>query len=462
MTVEELIQYIQDNLPSNSNIRMEVLRRVLIRLAENGGTGGMPTRTSQIPINDGNTEDSRYVEEKDLPGYEVTEFKNESEDPYIHDSEFQSALQAIIELIDVSEPKLEEPVVVSLPEGVTLGKYTNEDVLPKGMTFNEFVKSAAQSALEPTVSLTSPTTIQFNQTAISNVLNFSYVINSFGGSVESVKLEWRRGGSGSWTELTNDVNATTYTHTLTDTAFNTATFNYRYTVTDNLGGTKTVTFNIPPQSYVEPTLSGFSVGSTSRDRGNIATSISGTISRNSNLVPIESYTVQYRINNTGSWIDLNTETLDPSGGTISETHNDNELVDSNRIDYRVQIVDAYKTTTKPATAINFRHRNFLGFSTKESLTLEDILLLSNSILSDSKSRTVNNVTAPANNYTYYVYWAGAGDLTGVIQDGAAPVLTAFTKLADVSGTNDFGAYVSYRVYKSNATQAFTNNNLQFS
>jgi hypothetical protein len=83
------------------------------------------------------------------------------------------------------------------------------------------------------------------------------------------------------------------------------------------------------------------------------------------------------------------------------------------------------------------------------------------ILSDSKVRTITSVTAPINNYTYYCYNASAGDLTTVIQDGASSILGAFTKLPDVIGINNSGASVTYRVYRSNAPQAFTNNTLEF-
>ena len=94
--------------------------------------------------------------------------------------------------------------------------------------------------------------------------------------------------------------------------------------------------------------------------------------------------------------------------------------------------------------------------------LNTILSFGNSSLTNNKNRTINGVTASGGKYTYYAYASSAGDLTSIIQDGAAPVLGAFTKLTDISGTNSFGASVTYRVYKSNATDAFTNNSLAFS
>ena len=164
----------------------------------------------------------------------------------------------------------------------------------------------------------------------------------------------------------------------------------------------------------------------------------------------------------GAWVNLGSPvTLSASGGTYSVPHNDNTLVNSNNIKYRAVVVDAIQSTTSSEVTVNFLHRNVLGYSSNTTLTLTQILNLPNSILSNSKVREVSNVSAGANQYTYYVYAASAGDLISVIQDGSAPVIGAFTKLADVTGTNDYGATVTYRVYRSNSPLAFTNNTLDF-
>ena len=105
----------------------------------------------------------------------------------------------------------------------------------------------------------------------------------------------------------------------------------------------------------------------------------------------------------------------------------------------------------------------MGYSTNSVLNLNDILGLSNSTLTNSKSRTIAGVTAGVGNYTYYVYASSAGDLSNCLLDGVEAILGAFTKqVPDVTGTNSYGANVSYRVYKSNSTNAFTNNSLIFS
>lgn len=366
-----------------------------------------------------------------------------------------------------SDFKFTENFVVSLPDiapGIPgrFGKYLSGETIPAmGKNIDEFIEDVVTSALEPTVGLTSSTVVQFNQTDINNVLNLSYVINSLGGVVESVSLEWRRNNTGLWEELTDDSDLDTFTHSLTDSNFNTHPFNYRYTVTDDKGGTKTVTLNITPTAYVAPTISSFSAGANQRDRGNISSSLSGTISRESPLVDIIEYQIQYKVNN-GSWNDLGTsQSMDASGGGISGNHND-APVNSDSLSYQVLVTDSYTTTTLAGPTVTFLYRNLLGYSSDTVLTLSQILDLTISTLSNSKSRTVTGVTAGAGEYTYYAYRAGAGDLTGIIQDGAAPVLGAFEKLTDVSGVNSYGATVSYRIYKSNATQAFTSNSLAFS
>lgn len=378
-----------------------------------------------------------------------------------------------IDNTDIANPKISvrdtftSDIAVSLPEisaGVPgrVGKYLSGQVIPaSGKTAEEVLKLIAVDAIAPTVNLSSPTTIAFNQTSINNVLNFSYVINSLGGSVQSAVLEWRRGNSGSWTTLSNSTSINTFTHSITDTPNNTAVFNYRYTVADNKGGVKTATVNITPQAYSAPSVTIELVEILTRDKGDVKSTITGTVTRNSVNVPISSVQVQYSVDS-GAWVNLGSLiTLPASGGNYNVSHDDNTLVNSNNIKYRAVVVDAIQTTTSSNVTVNFLHRNVLGYSSNTTLTLAQILDFTNPVLSNSKSRVINNVSAGANQYTYYVYAASAGDLTSIIQDGSAPVIGAFTKLADVTGTNNYGATVTYRVYKSNATSAFTNNTLNF-
>lgn len=108
------------------------------------------------------------------------------------------------------------------------------------------------------------------------------------------------------------------------------------------------------------------------------------------------------------------------------------------------------------------YRSYFGYSSAASLDMAGLIALGSGVLQNGKNRTVTGVTATADQYTYYCYVASAGDLSGIILDGAAPVLGAFTKLADVTGPNAQGATVTVRVYRSNAKGAFSNNSLAFS
>ncbi len=107
-------------------------------------------------------------------------------------------------------------------------------------------------------------------------------------------------------------------------------------------------------------------------------------------------------------------------------------------------------------------KSYLGYSTATSLTDAQINALANGELAGGKARSFNGVTASGGAYTYYAYPAEFGDLSNIIMDGAAPVFGAFTRLADVVGVNALGAPVTRRVYRSNSTNAFTNNSLAFS
>jgi hypothetical protein len=351
---------------------------------------------------------------------------------------------------------------IALAGGKTFGKFVNGNVVPAtGKTAREVILLAAQEALAPTVSLASPTSIQFNQTSISNVLNFSYVINSLGASVASVLLEWRRNNTGAYTSLTTNTALTTFTHTLTDTNFNAQPFNYRYTVTDTSGGTLAVSLDITPAAYVAPTIS-IGAGSTTRHLGDIASTVAGSVSRNSALVNISSYSIEVSVDG-GAYTQIDTAAMAAAGASYSFVHNNVALVNSTSLAYRTKVVDAFTTTTSSVVTISLVYRNALGFNSGETITLAQLEAFGNISLTNSKARTFTGVTASATDYTYYVYASTAGDLANVILDGTTPILGAFDNtLANVSGVNINGANVTYRVYRSNAKGAFTSNSIQFS
>ena len=291
--------------------------------------------------------------------------------------------------------------------GKFFGKYVQGDTIPAlGKTAVEVIKDALIAALAPTVSLTSSTTIGFNQTAISNVLNFSYTINSLGATVSSVLLEWRRNSTGAYTTLSTNTASTTYTHTLTDTAFNAQAFNYRYTVTDSVGATAQATKDITPTAYSQPTrsitLSGTNTASpetsTSREKGNVASTISATITRNSPNVAITSWQWQYQENG-GAYNDIGTATAvtgnSASVSTGSSTHSTVNTVDS--AVYRLKVTDAYQdsissSVTTNSSTINYWNYIFYGATASAPTTSNHVRSLPSKSLYISASDPSNPFT----------------------------------------------------------------------
>lgn len=117
--------------------------------------------------------------------------------------------------------------------------------------------------------------------------------------------------------------------------------------------------------------------------------------------------------------------------------------------------------TSASVAITFLYKRYIGVTTASSITESVIKGLSSSELTSSKSKTITGVTANSSQYYVIAYPKALGALTGIIQDGATPVLSAFTQTT-VSVTNAAGYTQDYYVYRSNNVGAFTNAKLALS
>jgi hypothetical protein len=123
--------------------------------------------------------------------------------------------------------------------------------------------------------------------------------------------------------------------------------------------------------------------------------------------------------------------------------------------------DTFAPITGTSTNMSFQFRNYLAASTTIIATNSDAqsVITNDAVTSQLDTDRVWTTTCNAANdtlgkYTYIIYPASYGDLSTVIQNGALPVLTAFTKLGDFTITNTNGVSLSVRVYKSNADKAF--------
>lgn len=144
----------------------------------------------------------------------------------------------------------------------------------------------------------------------------------------------------------------------------------------------------------------------------------------------------------------------------------NTIKNANSVQYQLLVTCSSATTNQVETitlgTTTLVYKNAFGYSTTASgITLATLLAMGNNTLTNSKAKTVTS-TAPDGQYTYYAYCAAAGDLVSVTIGAETfypPQNEVFTKQSDISGVNSFGADVTYRVYRSNATKAFTNNTL---
>ena len=364
-------------------------------------------------------------------------------------------------------------LTVSIAAGKTFGKYCNGDIIPaSGKTAVQVIQMAVLEALEPTLNLGSTSTnVVFGESGKTVNLCFNYTINTLGATVSSAKLEYCRTGSPSWSTLsTTTTTPSSYLHNINDSSnrFCTNALNYRYCVVDTAGASGMTTYTITPQAYAAPTMSPTYMGTLLsyetqqiREKGNIQTTIAGGASSNRSLVYITGYTIQRCVDG-GAFTNIATCTgictLTP---TITSCLDGAASAGASTIGYRISIGDQYTSNNSSTYTINFRYASYYGYSTNTTLSSAQVVGLGNQALCTSKARTMT-LTAPSGNYTYVAYPESYGWLTNAIMDGAAPVLGAFSCCCDNSVVNYYGQTVDYIIYKSNATQAFTNNSVAFS
>lgn len=285
-----------------------------------------------------------------------------------------------------------EDLTVSLPNGKTFGRYETGETIPaSGKTPREVIEMAIVEPIAPTVSLTSSSSVDFNQTSVSNTLNFSHTINSFGASVATASLEFRRANTGSWTVLNSSTSASSsFVHSFTDTAYNTDVMNYRYVVTDTAGGTATATKDIQPDTYSNPTISltvtGASISSpetwNSREKGNVSSTISCTINRNESYVDLQTYEIEYSLNG-GAYQVVDSGSIGPGNTTITPfAHNPVADNAANNMRYRVKVVDEYLDSIgsqrySSVRQVNYNYILYFGSESSAATTSNEVRGLSN-------------------------------------------------------------------------------------
>lgn len=303
-----------------------------------------------------------------------------------------------------------DDLTVSLSDGKTFGRYEDGDVIPaSGLTAPDVITLAVTEPINPTVNLSSSSSVDFNQTSVSVTLNFNHTINSLGASVTSASLEFRRANTGAWTTLsTSTTTPDSFVHSFTDTAFNTDQLNYRYIVTDSAGATATATFNINPDTYSAPSIS-FNVDAPSlsgpesdlsRERGNDESDlINGNVSRNETYVDIQTAQWQYRADG-GAWQDIDTAiSLPAAGGSLSTKNHLPSETTASTIQYRIEVVDDYQTTYSSTITVNFGLLIFYGPSSSVPVTSANVRTLPDRLFTNGNDTFNLNTGSTEVNFT---------------------------------------------------------------
>lgn len=369
-------------------------------------------------------------------------------------------------------------ITVSIPNGTSFGKYLDGATIPaSGLSANDVILMACFNAKEPTLTFT-PDSIPFGFSGPKDLaLTFGYTINTLGGLPSLVKIESKKATDSTWTELRNETTGFSaspinQTHSINHTLYDTTKLQYRFTVKDNLGGEKVQIFELTPAVYVAPSISAQSIGTTSRYKGDTATTYVGTITKNTNLVPIKSYVLQRDVNNSGTWLDVGSiqnVTANPSTVSISlaetESGASGSVVNANSITYRISVKDEYTISTGSSTSVGaltvtFYHKCGVLHNSSTTINVSAVDSASGLVLQDTKARTITGVTANGM-YSYYVYKSSAGALANIVQDDALSVFTSWDRQPDISALNANGASVTYAVYRSKSPGSYTNKKLAF-
>lgn len=374
-----------------------------------------------------------------------------------------SSGDTVIIYSDSSGLLFNEDILVSLDDGKTFGKYVDGDTIPaNGKSAADVIKLATFEAIDPTPILSSSgNDVAFGETGKTVNLTFSYTINTPAATIASASVQYYSGST--WVELTDTTGTPSgYTHTIIEPEYTTGTLQYRYIVVDSAGATGTTTHSVPRETYAAPTMSLTLSGSTSgdetensREKGNVDSNLSGSITSQRSLVDITAWTLERRYDG-GSWTVLASgSSLSTQSVTISSTPDTGTIPTSaTSINYRITYTDEYTSGDGGNESISFFYYSYYGFNSSTTLSSAQIQGLGTTVKLSSVNLIWNDINTPSGNYTYYAYPNTYGDITKIEANDVRDDTTAWQELSQVSVTNTYSESLNYRVWRTNATQAY--------
>lgn len=139
----------------------------------------------------------------------------------------------------------------------------------------------------------------------------------------------------------------------------------------------------------------------------------------------------------------------------------NVIISANKTGLEVlnnKVVKASGIESKSASiSIKFRDKFYAGISTSSSLvnsaTIKNLSL--RGFIQDDSKVELENIETTSTQYLFFCYPANYPLLKNVIKNNSLPILGAFVNLGNITVLNDAGLNVSYRVYRTNAINPFS-------
>ena len=372
-----------------------------------------------------------------------------------------------------------DDIKVKLKNGKTFGKYLSGDTIPAiGKTPKDIILESTVESIPPTVNLSvTPTLIEFNQTLpLTVTLNFEYIINTDNTNITMAILEFYNESYSffynnnvytwdtiySTTGVGNSYSVNfTYSIPISNQEYNNPntvnyqlppnmSYQFRYSVTDNINQTSITYSTINVKPYVLPVLN-ISVTAShlslpietiyKREVGNFNTIISGSfiqktpyinsISYKYNLLYYNYLVSPYYINNlitypisSSKFITYSDSSIINGGLAVSWAKTNYQVLQTNQealslsSAYQILYTDSFTTSNIISQSINYYTVIFYGATTSYS-TASNVIRSMNCLFTD---------------YTNNPFILNTGTISTIFQI-AVPFGNTITDITDLDATN---------------------------
>ena len=381
-------------------------------------------------------------------------------------------------------------LTVNIDTGKYFGKYTKGDVIPAlGQTVKWVIENALSETITPGIKLSiSSATVQFGQTAnISYTVTPEYQIKTVGATAAGATLEWKRANDANYTSYsgvfydnTDDpftTNGTTFTVTAqngitNNSAWNTNSFQYRYTIHDSAGASASTSATVTVVGNAIPTVSSFAAAASTlltaetngiRERGNSYSNITGTINSQNSFVPLTHWKLQYSENGSGVWSDTNKpsagfQVVTPNSQTAAiSTNHTPPTTGLSRVDYRILATDTYQislgatATLATIAGVSFGYRIFYGPTGSVPTTSANIKTLTGISMASGTNAAPNPFVLNAGTEFKNFVVALPENLTiSEVEDldllGGQSILASYAAQTDINVDDREGGTKAYNIY----------------